>query len=421
MDTSDLVEGDSLLLVQRGFTLPEAAIFLRYYPRGSDVITETAVFLRTGTVCPVSGWSRFLLPRNVERPEYENIVKSWAKMKPCRKALCKTIMADFEELKDYEEWRRDWILTGKLYRDYDHRETFDQDDPRRKPVMSRVPVDLFAEASDVLVGKMDCIEDPKFFEAVNTGPHAVVDLVLEKKWFSNECGGRKVIEGFVRDFKDAFDGNQEGQWINLVIKEKGLSAFGVPKSFLTSEGHMKFPVPNYDQLILQCDGKDKARTLGMHRDVYPGSSATHVSTILGCVGGLGKEMLVWRGHPNAVPAWWRQEGLPCEIFDYVFKNTDASLLQRIVIKPGQFVFMPRGLWHWVRPIPGAQWTVMVTSSFHTVGVEFDSEKISVVEDPVVSMRSESPVKTGKRKRTSKKTLASDPIEASRPRRKCRVH
>ena len=420
MDTSGLVEGDPLFLVQRGFGLPEAAIFLRYYPRGSDVMIETAVFLRTGTVCPVSDWSRFLLPRDFSRSEYEKLVDIWARTKPTRKRMRAELMDFFEEICDYDQWRKVWILSGKLYRNYEHRETFDEDDPRKKTVINCVPTEVFAQTTDLIVGRMDAIEDQGILKATQTGPHAVVEEVLQRKWFSNECGGRKVIKGFMRDFKDALCGEEEGQWINLVVKHKTLSAFGLPKSFLVSEGHKKYPVPNYDQLILQCDGKDKARTLGMHRDVYPGSSATHVSTILGCVGGLGKEMLIWRGDDTCVPAWWRQEGLPCEIFDYVYKNTDSSLLQRIVIKPGQFVFMPRGLWHWVRPIPGAKWTVMVTSSFHTYGADFDSENICPDND-ALPPGGETPIKITKRKRASKtKPIVMDFLETGRPKRRCRV-
>ena len=308
VDISGLTEGDPLLLVQTRFTLPEPAIFLRYYPRGSDCIAETAVFLRTGTVCPVSKWARFLCPRDMDRTEYEHLVKMWARGKTCRRILTPTLLDYFDEIKDYDTWRDEWIISGKLYRNYDHANAFDNDDPRKKSVDVILQSKQFLESTDLIVGCMDEIVDEAIEEACETGPHAVVELVKGRKWFSNECGGKKAIDGFIRDFADAKQGKQEGQWVNLVIKKNALSSFGLPQTFLASEGHKTYPVPNYDQLILHCDGTDKARTLGMHRDVFPGCSDTPVSTILGCVGGLGKEILIWRGEPSAFPAWWSKEG-----------------------------------------------------------------------------------------------------------------
>ena len=60
-------EGQAMLLKQRGFTLAEPAIFLRFHPRGSSECVELAVFVRTGNVCPPEEWANVkTLPTHAE-------------------------------------------------------------------------------------------------------------------------------------------------------------------------------------------------------------------------------------------------------------------------------------------------------------------------------------------------------------------
>jgi len=363
-------EGDAIMIKQRGFTLAEPALFLRYHPRGSAECTETAVFVRTGNVCPPSEWvSARPLP---SRPAYQALAARWAAGNSGRQKTLPQILGALDDMLEWQRWRAEWIATGKLYEAYDDDTTFDADDFRKSEIIefSKLTKTMFVAAKDLIIGQLRPL-DAEVSAACDFGPAELLELVRKRNWPLPIA--KKSVPGFISDFQQAKNSTGEGMWVNLCLKPKALESLGIPAAFLRGEGYATCPVPTYDQLILHCDGTDQARTLGMHRDVFPGCSIAPVATLLGCFAGEGKEMLIWRGHPDALPIWWKQEGLPCELFDFVYSRTGSDLVQRVVLKRGQFIFMPRGLWHWVRPLPGAKWTAMVTGSFHSLGEEFGAD------------------------------------------------
>ena len=368
-----LNEGDPIMLKQRGFSLAEPALFLRFHPRGSSECVELAVFVRTGDVCPTEEWSSV---SSLPSPqEYKEKVRHWASGNAGRMKLVPAIETALRDVLEWRRWRDEWIKTGRLYEDYDDENVFDLDDPFRSDPLPfrRLQKDMFMTSPELIVGDLRPMRDPLVIAACSAGPAALLKIVQDRKWALPFA--KASVPGFISDFQAAMDTAGEGMWVNLCLKPKALTTLGVPSAFLRSEGYSTCPVQTYDQLILHCDGTDKARTLGMHRDVFPGCSVAPVSTLLGCIGGEGKEMLIWRGPPQALPLWWTQEGLPCELFDFVYSRTGSDMVQRVVLKKGQFIFMPKGLWHWVRPLPSAKWTAMVTCSFHSLGKEFGNLEI----------------------------------------------
>ena len=366
--TEKWIEGEAFMLKQKGFSLMEPALFLRFYPRGTCQSLELAVFVRTGDVCPPSEWaaSSRVIPSLFE---YKSILSRWSKGNRRRQSDVPGLEAALADILEWQKWREDWITSGKLYEEYDDDNTFDIDDPFKSDVIEHPALtrDMFLNSTDIIVGNLNKL-NPQVAQAFSAGPIEILKLSQEKSWGLRTA--KKLIPDLKTDFAAALDKTGEGMWMNLCLRKSVLSSLGVPQTFLKCDGYWKYPVPNYDQLILQCDGIDKARTLGMHRDVFPGCSAAPVSTLLGCVGGKGKEILIWRGPQAMLPLWWTQEGLPCELFDFVYSRTSSDFVQRVLIKEGQFVFMPKGLWHWVRPLPKTEWTAMVTCSFHSIGQEF---------------------------------------------------
>ena len=162
--------------------------------------------------------------------------------------------------------------------------------------------------------------------------------------------------------RDALKHRADGIWMNPLVSLAAIKSFGLPAAYFKTGRRL---VPEYNQSIIHVDGSDSARTLGMHKD--RDSSDADVNTILGCVaghGGIGKEVIVWRPKTlDRMPKWWRNEGLGREAFALAKSQCTPDVYFHH-IKPGQFLFMPKGVWHWVCPHSDAEWTVMVTSSFY---------------------------------------------------------
>jgi hypothetical protein len=159
-------------------------------------------------------------------------------------------------------------------------------------------------------------------------------------------------------------GHGEGQWMNPVITYAALRFYGVPQAFFDFKKKL---VPNYNQCIIQVDGVDAARTLGMHQDRDHDNKP--VSTFLACIGAntpsCGKEILVWtESSLSVMPTWWRLEGLSRESFEFAKYICRASKLPctLVTLLPGQFIYMPKSTWHWACPTRDTKWSVMITCS-----------------------------------------------------------
>lgn len=165
---------------------------------------------------------------------------------------------------------------------------------------------------------------------------------------------------------NALKGESEGFWMNPCVSVACIKYLGVPAEYFRTGRSL---VSEYNQLIIQVDGSDSARTLGMHKD--RDSEDREVNTILGCVAGDGgKELIIWKNScAGDMPRWWRYEGLGREAFELAkiqcFHSPeigkDADL---VTLEPGDYIFMPKGTWHWACPSGETRWTVMVTSSFY---------------------------------------------------------
>ena len=176
MDITHLKEGDAILLRQQGFKLPEPAIFLRYYPRGKTDIIEIAIFVRTGAVCPLNQWKSFAIIRDTDLATYAKDVHKWHKRKPIR--VREEFLDYFKDLKDYDLWRKDWIQSGRLYRDYEHRFIFDEDDSRNLQVTWTLDADIFLKSQEIIIGEMKPIADVKIKSAcLNLRP-----FLLKHQW-----------------------------------------------------------------------------------------------------------------------------------------------------------------------------------------------------------------------------------------------
>ncbi len=156
----------------------------------------------------------------------------------------------------------------------------------------------------------------------------------------------------------------EGQWMNPVISTCSLKYFGIPDEFFRLGKKM---VPNYNQCIMQVDGTDSARTLGMHQD--RDHEDKPVNTILACVAAAnktcGKDVIVWTETSlGRMPTWWRLEGLSRESFEFAkYLSFEHKLPVKIVpLRPGEYIYMPKRTWHWACPTRDTTWSVMITSS-----------------------------------------------------------
>ena len=153
--------------------------------------------------------------------------------------------------------------------------------------------------------------------------------------------------------------------MNPTVSQACLKHFGIPREYFRADRKL---VSDYNQMIFQIDGSDKARTLGMHRDRDENDKP--VNTILGCVSGDGgKDVILWKPNEGTedMPRWWRNEGMSRESFElakiqcYTVPEIASKVLV-FTIDPGDFIFMPKNTYHWVCPSDHATWTVMVTSS-----------------------------------------------------------
>jgi hypothetical protein len=167
--------------------------------------------------------------------------------------------------------------------------------------------------------------------------------------------------------KDAAKKREEGVWMNPAVSIACLKHFGIPKAYFKTGRKL---VSDYNQLIIQVDGTDSARTLGMHKD--RDSEDKPVNTILGCVAGDGgKDVILWLNSANVdeMPRWWRNEGMSRESFELAKLQCEQSKTIKkqtsvLTLNPGMYIFMPKNTYHWVCPSESATWTVMVTSSFY---------------------------------------------------------
>lgn len=198
--------------------------------------------------------------------------------------------------------------------------------------------------------------------------HSVISA-LEKNDF---IMSRKINQEFLSEIqlrkflKDALKGRSEGVWMNPSVSQACLKFFGIPRAYFSQDRKL---VSGYNQMIIQVDGTDTARTLGMHKD--RDAADKEVNTVLGCVGGEGgKDVILWRACAlSDMPRWWRNEGLGREAFRFaLLQCRHIDVIRRsasvVTLEPGQFVFMPKGTWHWVCPTEGTRWTCMITSSFY---------------------------------------------------------
>jgi len=192
----------------------------------------------------------------------------------------------------------------------------------------------------------------------------IIDRSIKNKEFSAE------IPDLTKYIQSAMLKKSEGVWVNPIVSKAALKHFGIPKSFL--DASVNRGVPEYNQCIIQVDGTDTARTLGMHKD--RDGSDCQVNTILGCIGasskGGGKEVIIWCIDSLAdMPRWWRTEGLSRQSFllakhqcKHIKKIRDSAAL--LTLQVGDYIFMPKGFWHWVCPSHNTDWTVMITSSIY---------------------------------------------------------
>lgn len=197
--------------------------------------------------------------------------------------------------------------------------------------------------------------------------HAVIKAVEMNAFVMHRRKNDEVRElDLMKFLKDTSKGRCEGVWMNPSVSQACLKFFGIPKAYFQTGRKL---VSHYNQMILQVDGTDSARTLGMHKD--RDETDKEVCTVLGCVAGDGgKDVILWTGETGEVmPRWWRNEGmsrdsfllakLQCQQNEFIKDNVTV-----LTLEPGDFIYMPRGMWHWVCPSECATWTVMVTSSFY---------------------------------------------------------
>jgi hypothetical protein len=203
----------------------------------------------------------------------------------------------------------------------------------------------------------------------------IVDRYVKNRDFKME------VPDLTKFIREALLKKSEGLWVNPIVSKAALKHFGIPKRFLTASVNRS--VPEYNQIIFQVDGTDSARTLGMHKD--RDGKDKQVATILGCIAApfsrqqpgrigqnspSGKEVIIWCNElVSDMPRWWKNEGLSRSSFlfaKYQCLNVD-SIRRNVAIltlRVGDYIFMPKGYWHWVCPSDDADWTVMITSSIY---------------------------------------------------------
>jgi hypothetical protein len=197
--------------------------------------------------------------------------------------------------------------------------------------------------------------------------HGVIKAVESNSFVMHRRKNDEVRElDLLRFLKDTAKGRSEGVWMNPSVSQACLKFFGVPKAYFRTGRKL---VSHYNQLIIQVDGTDSARTLGMHKD--RDENDKEVCTLLGCVAGDGgKDAILWTGDTaECMPRWWRNEGMSRTAFEIAKLQCRRiaeieKCVTLVTLNPGDFIYMPKGMWHWVCPSASASWTVMVTSSFY---------------------------------------------------------
>jgi hypothetical protein len=230
--------------------------------------------------------------------------------------------------------------------------------------MSEISTVAFNQRGDEVRPFFGALELSRKFNTL----HSIISSVEKNSFMMKRLKNKELREISLRKLlKDPLKGRTEGIWMNPTISQASLKYFGIPKGYLNSGKKL---VRDYNQLIFQVDGTDRARTLGMHKDRDENDKP--VNTILGCVGGDGgKEVILWMSNKTAedMPRWWRNEGMSRESFELAKAQCKtvpsiASQVRIFTLYPGFFVYMPKNTYHWVCPGETTSWTVMVTSSFY---------------------------------------------------------
>ena len=326
-------EGDHVrILSQNG--IPEQGVIMKYHARGESELDLGLIWIASGQFVRINPSSTRVLGCEIRRVEPERKSRS---AKAQRKLRAK-------RGRPFEEPRIQAFVRLET------RGSVTKDDFNLRPCDS-VP----------FRGRLDATEK---FRSL----HAVITALESNGFIMQRKANAEVLATYnLRKYlKDASKGRTEGVWMNPTVSIAALKHFGIPKAYLNAGKQL---VPSYNQVIFQVDGSDTARTLGMHKD--RDANDKEVNTLLGCVASDGaKDIIVWRGSlVDAMPRWWRNEGLSrqafalaltqCEQVDSVRANVSV-----LSLKPGRFVFMPKGTWHWACPGEDTKWTAMITSSFY---------------------------------------------------------
>lgn len=333
MISYELNEGTFVSIKSEDGTV-EPGWIMRFHARGECELTIGLVWLSTG---------RFLDLRHAFRPLLQNLSPiSSPKDIPSRTPSFKIVLSFMNR---HEQESKRVRLTHRTI-----------------PVCEDLGTDHFSSRKRaVFTGLLDRRQKLKTL-------HAVISAVEENNFIMCRRKNDELKGLCLRKFlKDAAKRKEEGVWMNPAVSQACLKFFGIPKQYFNSGRTL---VPNYNQLIIQVDGTDSARTLGMHKDRDEADKP--VNTFLGCVSGDGgKDVILWMNYESVehMPRWWRNEGLSRESFELAKLQCGQvpeikKQVAILTLNPGQFIFMPKNTYHWVCPSPDASWTVMVTSSFY---------------------------------------------------------
>lgn len=333
MILDDLNEGD-FVVIREGDGGVEPGLVLQYHARGERELTKGIVWLSTG---------RFLDLRNSNRPFLQTLTLiSAPRMIPPRNPSFK-IVRSFMNRHEHEPKRMRSTLCDV-------------------PIYDNLNSDQFSGKNrTIFIGFLDRTSNLQTL-------HGVISAIEKNHFIMCRRKNDELKSLCLRKFlKDAAKRKAEGVWMNPAVSQACLKFFGIPKQYFNAGRKL---VSNYNQLIIQVDGTDSARTLGMHKDRDEVDKP--VNTLLGCVAGNGgKDVILWVNYESVehMPRWWRNEGLSRESFELAkLQCGQVPEIRRqvavITLNPGQFIFMPKNTYHWVCPSLGASWTVMVTSSFY---------------------------------------------------------
>ena len=335
MSINDASEGDPVL-IRDGGEICEPGFIMKYHARGECELITGVVWLDSGKYVSVMNLPSRSLSSLVKIAKASDIPKT----------------ESFKLLQAYMKHRKSSVAglhNAKLAGLENHK---------------HITPDLFRQRGERSVPFLGKLEIPKPFKSL----HAVIAAVEANSFIMKRRKNEEIREvSFRKLLKGSQKGRSEGIWMNPTVSIACIKFFGIPKAYLGSGRKL---VSHYNQLIFQVDGSDCARTLGMHKDRDEADKP--VNTILGCVAGDGgKDVILWTDYKSAeaMPRWWRNEGmsresfllakLQCKHVPSIKANTKV-----LTLEPGTFIFMPKNTYHWVCPSDNATWTVMVTSSFY---------------------------------------------------------